>query len=210
MGKATDLSGFDRGQIIMVRRFGTSITETARLVGCSRYAVVSIHEKCINDGDTSSRRQGVGRPCVIKGKGRRRLCRLVKQNRRQTVAQLTPNTMQVQAQVFWNTQLSELSGHCWIWDCAADSSLVCLCCPSVIVNYAYRGPGNIETGPRMSGRELPGRMNLDFSFITSMVVSGYVVCQANSCSPLVQQVIHRLMVAVLCFGGRSHVRLWDP
>ncbi|GBN32159.1 hypothetical protein AVEN_136397-1 [Araneus ventricosus] len=29
-------------------------------------------------------------------------------------------------------------------------------------------------------------------------------------SPLVQQVIHRLVVAVLCFGGRSHGRLWDP
>ncbi|GBN42355.1 hypothetical protein AVEN_32017-1 [Araneus ventricosus] len=35
----------------------------------------------------------------------------------------------------------------------------------------------------MSGRELPGRMNPDFSFITSMVVSGYAVCQANSFSP---------------------------
>ncbi|GBM93110.1 hypothetical protein AVEN_32037-1 [Araneus ventricosus] len=36
-----------------------------------------------------SRRQGVGRPRVIKEKGRRRLSRLIKQNRRQTVAQLT-------------------------------------------------------------------------------------------------------------------------
>ncbi|GBM76974.1 hypothetical protein AVEN_161457-1 [Araneus ventricosus] len=36
-----------------------------------------------------------------------------------------------------------------------------------------------------------------------MVVSGYAVCQVNSCSPLVQQVIHRLVVAVLCFGGGS-------
>ncbi|GBM96146.1 hypothetical protein AVEN_128286-1 [Araneus ventricosus] len=71
----------------MARRLGTSITETARLVGCSRSAVVSIHAKWINDGDTSSRRQG--RPRVIKEKGRRRLSRLVKQNRRQTVAQLT-------------------------------------------------------------------------------------------------------------------------
>ncbi|GBL92077.1 hypothetical protein AVEN_102621-1 [Araneus ventricosus] len=45
--------------------------------------------KWINDGDTNSRRQGVGRPRVIKEKGRRRLSHLVKQNRRQTVAQLT-------------------------------------------------------------------------------------------------------------------------
>ncbi|GBL74836.1 hypothetical protein AVEN_243685-1 [Araneus ventricosus] len=89
MGKAADLSEFDRGQIVMARRLGTSVTETARLVGCSRSAVVSIHAKWINDGDTSSRRQGVGRPRVIKEKGRRRLSRLVKQNWRQTVAHLT-------------------------------------------------------------------------------------------------------------------------
>ncbi|GBL92835.1 hypothetical protein AVEN_4541-1 [Araneus ventricosus] len=61
----------------MARSLGTSITETARLVGCSRSAVVSIHTKWINDGDTSSRGQGVGRPRVIKGKGRRRLSRLI-------------------------------------------------------------------------------------------------------------------------------------
>ncbi|GBN25451.1 Transposable element Tcb1 transposase [Araneus ventricosus] len=89
MGKAADLNEFDRGQIVMVRRLGASITETARLVGCSLSALVSIHAKWINDGDTSSRRQGVGRPRVIKEKGRRRLPRLVKQNRRQTVVQLT-------------------------------------------------------------------------------------------------------------------------
>ncbi|GBM28573.1 hypothetical protein AVEN_265023-1 [Araneus ventricosus] len=59
MGKAADLSEFDGGQIVMARRLGTSITETARLVGCTRSAVVSIHAKWINDGDTSSRRQGV-------------------------------------------------------------------------------------------------------------------------------------------------------
>ncbi|GBN90008.1 Transposable element Tc1 transposase [Araneus ventricosus] len=73
----------------MARRLGTSVNETAQLVGCSRSAVVSIHAKWINDGDTSSRRQGVGHPRVIKEKGRRRLSSLVKQNRRQTVAQLT-------------------------------------------------------------------------------------------------------------------------
>ncbi|GBN09315.1 hypothetical protein AVEN_9152-1 [Araneus ventricosus] len=37
----------------------------------------------------------------------------------------------------------------------------------------------------------------------------YAVCQANSCSSFVQKVIHRLLVAVLCFGGRSHGRLWN-
>ncbi|GBO25854.1 hypothetical protein AVEN_78721-1 [Araneus ventricosus] len=82
MGKPADLSEFDKGKVVMARRLGTSITKTARLVGCSRSAVVSNHAKWINDVDTSSRRQGVGRPRVIKEKGRRRLSRLVKQNRR--------------------------------------------------------------------------------------------------------------------------------
>ncbi|GBM10097.1 hypothetical protein AVEN_92921-1 [Araneus ventricosus] len=89
MGKAADLNEFDRGQIVMARRLGMSITEIARLVGCSRSAVVSIHAKWINDGDTSSRRQGVGRPRVIKEKGRQKLPHLVMQNRSRTVAQLT-------------------------------------------------------------------------------------------------------------------------
>ncbi|GBN90034.1 hypothetical protein AVEN_66920-1 [Araneus ventricosus] len=82
-GKVAYLSEFDRRQIVIDRRLETSITETARLVICSRSAVVSIHDwKWINDGDTSSRR-------VIKEKERRRLSRLIKQNRRQKVAQLT-------------------------------------------------------------------------------------------------------------------------
>ncbi|GBO46826.1 hypothetical protein AVEN_95212-1 [Araneus ventricosus] len=72
----------------MGRRLGRSITETARLVGCSRSAVVSIHAKWINDGDISSRRQGVGRPTRRQRKRRRRLSCLVRQNRRQTVVQL--------------------------------------------------------------------------------------------------------------------------
>ncbi|GBN73912.1 hypothetical protein AVEN_193858-1 [Araneus ventricosus] len=89
MGKAADVSEFDRGLIVMARRLGMSIAESARLVVCSRSAIVSIHAKWINDGYTSSIRHGVGRPRVIKEKGRRRLSRWVKQNRHQTVAQLT-------------------------------------------------------------------------------------------------------------------------
>ncbi|GBM96954.1 hypothetical protein AVEN_69322-1 [Araneus ventricosus] len=59
------------------------------MVSCSRSAIVSIHAKWINDGDTSNRHQGVGRPCVIKEKECQRLSHLIKQNRHHTVAQLT-------------------------------------------------------------------------------------------------------------------------
>ncbi|GFW74860.1 uncharacterized protein TNCV_5138391 [Trichonephila clavipes] len=61
MGNAVDRSDFDRGHIVMARRFETSISETARHVGCSRSTVVSTYAKWMNDGETNSRRHGVGR-----------------------------------------------------------------------------------------------------------------------------------------------------
>ncbi|XP_051563080.1 high mobility group protein HMG-I/HMG-Y-like isoform X4 [Myxocyprinus asiaticus] len=39
MDMGEDLSDFDKGQIVMARRLGLSISDTARLVGCSRSAV---------------------------------------------------------------------------------------------------------------------------------------------------------------------------
>ncbi|GFV15374.1 transposable element Tcb1 transposase [Trichonephila clavipes] len=60
------------------------MSETARLVGCSRSIVVSTYAKWMNDGETSSRRHGVGRPHAIKEKGRRRLSCMAEQNRSQT------------------------------------------------------------------------------------------------------------------------------
>ncbi|MBN3309347.1 CUX2 protein, partial [Amia calva] len=41
MGKCKDLSDFDKGQIVMARRLGQSISKTAALVGCSWSAVCS-------------------------------------------------------------------------------------------------------------------------------------------------------------------------
>ncbi|XP_074493683.1 coiled-coil domain-containing protein 125 isoform X2 [Sebastes fasciatus] len=40
MGQCKDVSDFDKGQIVMARRLGQSISTTAALVGCSRSAVV--------------------------------------------------------------------------------------------------------------------------------------------------------------------------
>ncbi|ROL52036.1 hypothetical protein DPX16_23528 [Anabarilius grahami] len=63
MGKRKDLSEFDEGQIVMARRLGQSISKTAALVGCSLSA-------------------------VIDARGERRLGRVVRSNRRATVAQI--------------------------------------------------------------------------------------------------------------------------
>ncbi|GBM75786.1 hypothetical protein AVEN_77155-1 [Araneus ventricosus] len=163
----------------MARRLGMSITEFARLVGCSRSAVVSIHAKWINEGDTSSRRRGIGRPRVIK----KRTSEIVPLGTHSSADTVGYGTVQ-------QTSHSPAS---------VDQA------PSSTTLKVVPGTSRLD-----HGRELTGRMNPDFSFITSMVVSGYAVCQVNSFSPLVQQVIHRLVVVVLCFGGHSHGRLWDP
>ncbi len=50
MEKHTDLSDFDKGQIVMARRLGQSISKKAGLVGCSWYAVVSAYQKWPKEG----------------------------------------------------------------------------------------------------------------------------------------------------------------
>ncbi|KAF8771398.1 hypothetical protein HNY73_018823 [Argiope bruennichi] len=75
MGKAADLSDFDRGQIAMARRLGTSISETARLVVVRDLQLLVLMQRG-NDGESNSRRHGVGRPHAIKEKSRRRLSRM--------------------------------------------------------------------------------------------------------------------------------------
>ena len=77
MGKHKDLSEFDKGQIVMARRLGQSISKTAVLVGCSRAAVVSIYQKWSKEGTVVNRQQGRGRPRLIDACEERRLACVV-------------------------------------------------------------------------------------------------------------------------------------
>ncbi|MBN3307699.1 PTH1R protein, partial [Amia calva] len=88
MDKRKDLSDFDKGQIVMTRRLGQSISKTAALMGCSRSAVVSTYQKWSKEGKAVNRRQGHGRPRLIDARGERRLAHVVRSNRRATVAQI--------------------------------------------------------------------------------------------------------------------------
>ncbi len=88
MGKSKDLSEFDKGQIVMAKQPGQSISKTAALVGCSWSAVVSIYEKWSKEGTVVNRRQSHGQPRLIGVLGERRLARVVRSNRRATVAQI--------------------------------------------------------------------------------------------------------------------------
>ncbi|KAK3523932.1 hypothetical protein QTP70_016739, partial [Hemibagrus guttatus] len=88
MGKCKDLSEFDKGQIVMARRLDQSISKTAAIVGCSRSAVVSIYQKWSKEGTVVNRRQGRGRSRLIDAHEEGRLARVIRSNRRATVAQI--------------------------------------------------------------------------------------------------------------------------
>lgn len=69
MDKRKDLRDSDKGQAVVSRRPGQSIANTAGLVGCSQYAVVSTCQKCSKEGRPMNRSQGHGPPRLIGGQG---------------------------------------------------------------------------------------------------------------------------------------------
>ncbi|GFX58218.1 integrase catalytic domain-containing protein [Trichonephila clavipes] len=79
----------------------------------------------MNDGETSSRRHGVGLPHAIKEKGRQTLSCIAEQNRSQTVARLTaqynagPSRMEHGAEfqlMSWPANSSDINPIGYIWD----------------------------------------------------------------------------------------------
>ncbi|ROL43997.1 hypothetical protein DPX16_10281 [Anabarilius grahami] len=69
MGKRKDLSEFDKGQVVMARQLGQSISKTVALVGCSQSAVVRIYQKWSKEGIVVNRRQGHGQPRLTDARG---------------------------------------------------------------------------------------------------------------------------------------------
>ncbi|GBM91906.1 hypothetical protein AVEN_215758-1 [Araneus ventricosus] len=143
---------------------------------------------------TSGRRQGVGRPHVIR-KGRGRLSRLVKKAKvSQTVAQLTARYSRSEAQVFQTHSSAATVGY----GAVQQTSHSLLLTKHHHVNHAYSGPGTSRLDHGWSGR-VAWWMNLISHSSVDGRVQGTPFCQANSCSPLVQPQIHtrRLVVAVV-------------
>ena len=66
MGKRKDLSNFDKGQIVMARRLGQSISKTAAFVGCSQSAVADTHQKQSKEGKAVNQQQGHGQDSLMR------------------------------------------------------------------------------------------------------------------------------------------------
>ncbi|MEQ2261891.1 hypothetical protein XENORESO_017475 [Xenotaenia resolanae] len=56
-----ELSDFDKGQVVVARELGLSVSQTAKMLGCSRAAVVSAYRQWYEEG----LRLRAGRPRLI-------------------------------------------------------------------------------------------------------------------------------------------------
>ncbi|GBO25706.1 hypothetical protein AVEN_154365-1 [Araneus ventricosus] len=85
MGKTSDLDAFDRGQIVGAQRLGHSISEIVRELRFSRSTVSRVY----TDGEKTSDRANCKGQLALNERGARRLSRIVRSQRSQTLAQIT-------------------------------------------------------------------------------------------------------------------------
>ncbi len=95
MEKKGDLSDFEHGMFVGTRRAGLSISKIADLLGFSRTTISRIYRECSEKEKISSERQLCGRKCLVDIRGQRRMDRLVRDDRKATVTQITTRYNQV-------------------------------------------------------------------------------------------------------------------
>ncbi len=89
MGKKGDLSDFERGMVVGARRAGLSISKTTDLLGFLHTTISMVYREWSEKEKISSEQQLCGWKCLVDVRGQRRKGRLVRDDRKATVTQIT-------------------------------------------------------------------------------------------------------------------------